>query len=931
MAPRKGPPQEVADEEAQGPLQAILLADSFAQKFKPITLERPKMLLPVANVPMIDYTLEWLASAGVEDVLVFCCAHARQIQAYIETSKWKKQPNFHVTPIVSHNSMSAGEALRLIDEKNLIRNDFILISGDTISNMSLDAVLAEHKARRAKDKQAIMTMVVKQAKPDPVTHLTRLGNEELLAAIDPQTKQLLLYDHGKESGGREGSKGGQYLGLERAMFEGRQAVQLRTDLEDCFIDICAPEVLMLFTDNFDYQHLRRDFVKGLLSDEIMGNKIYTYELTREYAARIDNLRSYDTVSKDVIHRWAYPFVLDTMFGNRPVNVKLGRTNIYKEEDLKIARTAVIGENTVLGEKTVVGERTIIQNSVIGSNCVIGANVRIYGSYVWNDVKIGNGAVLTSAVVCDNVLVKDKAVVEPGAVLSFKVEVGGGFRVPAYSRISMLAQPMEDDDSDEELEYDQAGVGGADAHKGSDDEESEGAAVVPISWNPEEVGVAGKGCRWAMVREGAEDDEWKQSVAPIPAAKLADLAAAAAEDNSRDENAMDVSRSARASAQGDEETDEEDQDSEFLKEVGGTFRRGVVEKIKQENVQLEINGLKLAYNKTFAECASGVFKTMLVMTLEGKPASPAATLTALKKLLTQWGSLLKKFLTGEEDEAEVLLTLEEACEEKPTRDFGPLFAKVAQLLYDEDVLSEEGLFQWEGEKRYADESDKKYLNQCKIFLTWLREADEESEEESDDDSPLPAKAKAAAAPVEHSEDEDEADVADVSGEKARVSRADSPESRSPTTSISGDHAGSPGPQKAKGSAGRKQAEVEGPSVKRDLSFQLQDLEDDEARRNGETTDEEEEEVLSEVGSAGKRGGALAKVAEEEEREGPTTLPPSSIDYENDGKYLKGSASSEDEETREVRQPIKHDQAVDRRKSGDSQSVQSRGPDESLRDA
>lgn len=27
------------------------------------------------------------------------------------------------------------------------------------------------------------------------------------------------------------------------------------------------------------------------------------------------------------------------------------------------------------------------------------------------------------------------------------------------------------------------------------------------------------------------------------------------------------------------------------------------------------------------------------------------------------------------QAEVLLTLEEACEEKPTRDFGPLFAKV----------------------------------------------------------------------------------------------------------------------------------------------------------------------------------------------------------------------------------------------------------------
>lgn len=39
-------------------------------------------------------------------------------------------------------------------------------------------------------------------------------------------------------------------------------------LQDCYIDICSPEVLSLFTDNFDYQHLRRDFVKGLLVDDV---------------------------------------------------------------------------------------------------------------------------------------------------------------------------------------------------------------------------------------------------------------------------------------------------------------------------------------------------------------------------------------------------------------------------------------------------------------------------------------------------------------------------------------------------------------------------------------------------------------------------------------------------------------------------------------
>ena len=39
-------------------------------------------------------------------------------------------------------------------------------------------------------------------------------------------------------------------------------------MQDCYIDICSPEVLSLFTDNFDYQHLRRHFVKGLLLDDV---------------------------------------------------------------------------------------------------------------------------------------------------------------------------------------------------------------------------------------------------------------------------------------------------------------------------------------------------------------------------------------------------------------------------------------------------------------------------------------------------------------------------------------------------------------------------------------------------------------------------------------------------------------------------------------
>ena len=38
------------------------------QTFRPVTLERPKALLPLAGSPLISYALEWLAAGGVDEV-----------------------------------------------------------------------------------------------------------------------------------------------------------------------------------------------------------------------------------------------------------------------------------------------------------------------------------------------------------------------------------------------------------------------------------------------------------------------------------------------------------------------------------------------------------------------------------------------------------------------------------------------------------------------------------------------------------------------------------------------------------------------------------------------------------------------------------------------------------------------------------------------
>lgn len=62
--------------------------------------------------------------------------------------------------------------------------------------------------------------------------------------------------------------------------------------------------------------------------QIMGYKIFVHEIHSDYAARIDNFRSYDTVSKDIIHRWTYPLVPDVMNFGHTVT-KLERQGMYR--------------------------------------------------------------------------------------------------------------------------------------------------------------------------------------------------------------------------------------------------------------------------------------------------------------------------------------------------------------------------------------------------------------------------------------------------------------------------------------------------------------------------------------------------------------------------------------------------------------------------
>ncbi|PUZ78178.1 hypothetical protein GQ55_1G432000 [Panicum hallii var. hallii] len=588
--------------------------------------------------------------------------------------------------------------------------------------MSLKDALQEHMDRKKKDPLAVMTMIIKHSKPSILTHQTRLGNDEIVMAIDPETKELLYYEDRADNSHL-------YVTIDKDILTNNPSLQLHNDMEDCYIDICSPEVLSLFTDNFDYQHLRRHFVKGLLVDDIMGYKIYTHELRSGYAARIDNFRSYDTVSKDVIQRWTYPMVPDVISSRDCSESRLHRQGIYKASDVTLSHSAQIGANSVVGSGTSIGDHCKVLNSVIGEGCKIGKNVLINGSYIWDNVIIEDGCKVSNSLVCGGVHLKAGAIVEPGCVLSFNVEVGKNVGVPAHSKVSLLPQPSNED-SDEELEYADTNSGVTESPPFSSMRSNGDQATVPSEDESGtfEIGTCGVvGYIWTSGDTGILE-EWRQSIAPIPKEKLEELQHAVSEDDGSEDESNNPTQPDKDDSS-DIAVEDDDPFSKFEKEVEETFQRALGGGVNQDNLILEINGLRLAYSLQHADCAGAVFYSVMKSALVAAQSTNDTLLKTTAEALGKWKDLLRNYTKTVDEEMEILLKFEEMCQET-TKEFSPLFSKILPFLYDTEVVSEDAIMRWAEEKEHADESDKVFVKQSEAFIQWLKEAEEEDDEEEE---------------------------------------------------------------------------------------------------------------------------------------------------------------------------------------------------------
>ncbi|HEY3422887.1 MAG TPA: sugar phosphate nucleotidyltransferase, partial [Methanocellaceae archaeon] len=63
-------------------MQAVILAAGEGTRMRPLTQNKPKVMLPIANKPMLEHIIDAVKAAGIEDILLIVGYRKESIMDY---------------------------------------------------------------------------------------------------------------------------------------------------------------------------------------------------------------------------------------------------------------------------------------------------------------------------------------------------------------------------------------------------------------------------------------------------------------------------------------------------------------------------------------------------------------------------------------------------------------------------------------------------------------------------------------------------------------------------------------------------------------------------------------------------------------------------------------------------------------------------------
>ncbi|MCK4606490.1 MAG: NDP-sugar synthase, partial [candidate division Zixibacteria bacterium] len=372
-------------------MKAIIMAGGFGTRLRPLTINLPKPMVPVGNLPMMEHVVSLLARHGVSQITSLLYFQGDRIRDYFKDGS---ALGVSMDYVETDDDYGTAGAVRYALETAL--EPTLVISGDLVTDFDLTEAIQWH---REKSSQATLL-------------LTRMENPLAYGIVITAGDGRIVRFLEKPSWGEAFSdtiNTGIYL------------------LEPSAIDLIPPRTNFDFSQNLFPLMLSRDM--GLYGKVMQG-----------YWKDVGNVGEYRRVHMDLFER---KMTLD--FGGAAATAE--NAAVYRGANVQVETGAELTGTVILGNDVLVGSGTKLHNCVIGNRSRVGAACSLTNSVIWEDSSIGIEAVMNNAVVCnhseigrnvqllDDVIVSDDCVIGDSATVKANCKIWPGKTVDPGAIVS----------------------------------------------------------------------------------------------------------------------------------------------------------------------------------------------------------------------------------------------------------------------------------------------------------------------------------------------------------------------------------------------------------------------------------------------------------------------------------------------------------------
>ncbi|MGC8924915.1 MAG: mannose-1-phosphate guanyltransferase [Calditerrivibrio nitroreducens] len=344
-------------------MKAVIMAGGFGTRIQPLTTSLPKPMIPVLNVPMMEYILESIKKAGITDIVILLYFMPDIIKNHFGDGK---KFGVNINYILPDDDYGTAGAVK--QGERFLDDDFIVISGDLVTDFDLNEVIGFHYTKGG---QATIC---------------------LTSVEDPLQFGVVITD-----------KDGKIV----RFLEKPGWGEVFSDTINTGIYVFKKDVLKFIPEksNFDFS---KDLFPSMMNK---GIELFGFN-ARGYWRDVGNPNSYREVFLDIFNG---KVKLPIKGKNVHDSIFIGENSFYEG--------AQLDGFVVLGDNVLINTDAKIKNCSIGNNVEIGRSTTIENSIIWDNVKIGANCIIKNAVLCNGVIVGRGVHIQSGGIVAENTEIG----------------------------------------------------------------------------------------------------------------------------------------------------------------------------------------------------------------------------------------------------------------------------------------------------------------------------------------------------------------------------------------------------------------------------------------------------------------------------------------------------------------------------